>query len=51
MLRHQLRPGPEVCEGIANDEMSVGDVDEWFKQENHKLFCPQRLVSLDLRGL
>ena len=50
-LRHQSFRGPAVCDGIASDEMSKVDFDEWFKQESHKLFCPQRLLSLDVGSL
>ena len=40
--------GPELCDDIASDKMYEGDFDEWFKQESHKLFCLQRLLSLDV---
>jgi len=50
-LIHQSCREPEVVDGIASDEMSEVDFDEWFKQGSHKLFCPQRLVSLDVGGL
>ena len=48
---HQSCREPEVVDGIASDEMSKVDFDEWFKQESHKLFCPQKLVSSDVGGL
>ena len=35
-LRHQSCRGPEVCEGIVSDEIAEGDLDQWFRQENHK---------------
>ena len=50
-LIHQSCRQPEVCEGIASDEMSEVDFDEWFKQESHKLLGPQRMVSSDVLGL
>ena len=50
-LRHQSFRGPEVCDGIASDEMSEGDFDQQFQQESHKLLCPQRLVGSDVEGL
>ena len=50
-LIHQSCRGSEVCEGIASDEISEVDFDEWFKQESHKLLRPQRMVSSDVLGL
>ena len=50
-LRHQSFREPEVCDGIASDEMSEVDFDEWFKQESHKLLGPRRMVSSDVWGL
>ena len=46
-LIYQSCREPEVVDGIASDEMSKVDFDEWFKQESHKLLRPQRLVSSD----
>ena len=50
-LRHESCLEPEVCDGVARDEMSEDDFDKRFKQESHKLFWPQRLVSSNVEGL
>ena len=50
-LIHESCRGSEVCDGIASDEISDGNFDEWFKQESDKLLCPQRLVSSEVGGL
>ena len=50
-LIHQSCRELEVCEGIASDEMSEVDFDEWFRQESRTLLGPQRIVSSDVGGL